>query len=104
MACLLANHGLLACGADLGGAETLAVEVEHLCEAYLEARAAGTPAPPSEAEIGEALARFDAYRRGQTRLTRPAGRHGSASPLRRAWRARRDPADRSKEDLRCCMV
>lgn len=65
LACLLANHGLLACGPDLERAETLAVEVEHLCEAYLKARAAGTPHLLSDAEIDEALARFDAYRRGQ---------------------------------------
>lgn len=65
LACLLANHGLLACGPDLERAETLAVEVEHLCEAYLKARAAGTPCLLSDAEIDEALARFDAYRRGQ---------------------------------------
>lgn len=65
LACLLANHGLLACGPDLERAETLAVEVEHLCEAYLKARAAGTPRLLSDAEIDEALARFDAYRRGQ---------------------------------------
>ena len=65
MACLLANHGLIACGPDLGRAETLAVEVEHLCEAYLKARAAGTPVLLTDADITEALARFDAYRRGQ---------------------------------------
>jgi len=65
LACLLANHGLLACGPDLERAETLAVEVEHLCEAYLKARAAGTACLLSDAEIDEALARFDAYRRGQ---------------------------------------
>jgi len=65
MACLLANHGALACGTDLGRAETLAVEVEHLCEAYLKARAAGAPVLLSDTEIGEALARFDAYRRGR---------------------------------------
>jgi L-fuculose-phosphate aldolase len=65
MACLLANHGLIACGPDLGRAETLAVEVEHLCEAYLKASAAGTPVLLTDADITEALARFDAYRRGQ---------------------------------------
>lgn len=65
MACLLANHGLLACGPDLGRAETLAVEVEHLCEAYLKARAAGAPVMLTDADIDEALERFDAYRRGQ---------------------------------------
>ncbi len=65
MACLLANHGLLACGIDLGQAETLAVEIEHLCEAYLKACNAGEPVMLSDADIDEVLARFDAYRRGQ---------------------------------------
>lgn len=65
MACLLANHGLLTCGTDLGQAETLAVEIEHLCEAYLKACNAGEPVLLSDADIDEVLARFDAYRRGQ---------------------------------------
>jgi len=65
MACLLANHGLLACGSDLAQAETLAVEVEHLCEAYLKACSLGDPVLLSDADIDEVLARFGAYRRGQ---------------------------------------
>lgn len=65
MACLLANHGLLACGTNLAQAETLAVEVEHLCEVWLRTRAAGHPVLLSDADIDEVLARFDRYRRGQ---------------------------------------
>lgn len=65
LACLLANHGLLACGTDLAQAETLAVEVEHLCEAYLKARGAGRPVLLSDADIDAVLARFGAYRRGE---------------------------------------
>ena len=45
--------------------ETLAVEIEHLCEAYLKACNAGEPVLLSDADIDEVLARFDAYRRGQ---------------------------------------
>lgn len=65
MACLLANHGLLACGNDLAQAETLAVEIEHLCEAYLKASSVGDPVLLSDADIDEVLARFGAYRRGE---------------------------------------
>jgi L-fuculose-phosphate aldolase len=65
MACLLANHGLLACGTDLAQAETLAVEIEHLCEAYLKACSIGDPVLLSDADIDEVLGRFGAYRRGE---------------------------------------
>jgi L-fuculose-phosphate aldolase len=65
MACLLANHGMIACGQDLSQAETLAMEVEHLCEAYLRARSVGTPVLLSDADIDEVLARFGRYRRGE---------------------------------------
>lgn len=63
-ACLLANHGLLACGRDLAHAATLAEEVEHLCEAYLKARAVGTPVQLTDDDIDEVLVRFDRYRQG----------------------------------------
>ncbi len=65
MACLLANHGLIACGTGLGQAETLAVEVEHLCEAYLKACSIGDPVLLSDADIDEVLERFGRYRRGE---------------------------------------
>ncbi len=64
-ACLLANHGLLACGGNLAEAATLAEEVEHLCEVYLKARAAGTPVLLSDDDIAEVMERFERYRRGQ---------------------------------------
>src|SRR6218665_7090 len=42
-ACLLANHGMIAFGADLRRAFALAIEVETLAHQYLLARATGTP-------------------------------------------------------------
>ena len=38
---LLANHGVVACGATLAGAVTLAFEVENLAGQYLDLLAAG---------------------------------------------------------------
>jgi L-fuculose-phosphate aldolase len=63
-ACLLANHGIVACGATPGGALALAVEVEALAAQYLAALSVGEPVllPPDEmARVQEA---FVAYRRG----------------------------------------
>ena len=42
-ACLLANHGVIATGADLAGALRLAGEVENLAAQYCAALAAGKP-------------------------------------------------------------
>ena len=63
-ACLLANHGLLALGADLASARALAREVEALCEQYLLARAAGTPALLPAREMKRVRARFATYGQG----------------------------------------
>jgi len=64
-ACLLANHGLIACGSSLDRAATLASEVEHLCEAYLKARAVGEPVLLTDTDITDVLERFERYRQGQ---------------------------------------
>lgn len=64
-ACLLANHGVLALGATLPAAETLAREVENLAGQYLDLRAAGLdPALLSDEELAEAAAQFAGYGRG----------------------------------------
>lgn len=42
-ACLLANHGVVAIGSTLAGADTLAREVENLAREYLALLAAGLP-------------------------------------------------------------
>ncbi|MDA0218081.1 MAG: class II aldolase/adducin family protein [Proteobacteria bacterium] len=63
-ACLLANHGMIALGADLDAALALAVEVETLAHQYLLALQAGGPKLLTRAQMGEALAKFAHYRPG----------------------------------------
>jgi L-fuculose-phosphate aldolase len=60
-ACLMANHGLVAVGADLNGALGLARAVEALADQYLAALAAGDPILLDEAEIGRVLKQFAVY-------------------------------------------
>lgn len=60
-ACLLANHGQIAVGADLGAALSLAGEIENLARQYLEALAIGEPVVLSDAEMGEVLEKFKTY-------------------------------------------
>lgn len=60
-ACLMANHGLVACGRSLALALALALEVEALCEQYWRASLLGQPALLSDAEMAEALLAFQHY-------------------------------------------
>ncbi len=63
-ACLLANHGVVACGPTLSAAEALAGEVENLARQYLALLSAGLePAHLSPEETAEVAARFSDYRR-----------------------------------------
>jgi L-fuculose-phosphate aldolase len=64
-ACLLANHGMIAAGANLGGALALAVEVEALAEQYWRALQIGKPNLLSDDEMAIVLDKFRTY--GQTR-------------------------------------
>ena len=57
-ACLLAHHGLIACGRDLAQALDVAVEVETLAAQYLAACALGEPPELPEAEIDAVLAKI----------------------------------------------
>jgi L-fuculose-phosphate aldolase len=61
LACLLANHGLIACGPDLERALWLAVEVETLCRQYAVALQVGAPVILSDAEIGRIVEKFKGY-------------------------------------------
>jgi L-fuculose-phosphate aldolase len=61
LACLLANHGLIACGADLDRALWLAIEVETLCRQYAAALQVGTPVILSDEEIARVVERFKSY-------------------------------------------
>ena len=62
-ACLLANHGLVALGADLASARLLAEEIEALCAQYIHARAAGTPVVLPAREMARVRAKFATYGR-----------------------------------------
>jgi L-fuculose-phosphate aldolase len=64
-ACLLANHGLVALGADLPSARLLAEEIEALCAQYIHARAAGTPVILPAREMKRVRARFARYGSGE---------------------------------------
>jgi L-fuculose-phosphate aldolase len=60
-ACLLANHGLLALGADLTAARSLAEEIEALAAQYAAARAMGRPIILPEREMQAVRAKFALY-------------------------------------------
>ncbi len=63
LACLLANHGFIATGADLPGAMAAAVELEALAKQYILSVSIGGPVLLSDAEIEQAKAQFaTAYR------------------------------------------
>ena len=60
-ACLLANHGMIAIGADLERAVDLTLEVETLAQQYALALMSGTPVVLSTGEMHDALERFKTY-------------------------------------------
>lgn len=60
-ACLIANHGMVACGRDLRQALSLAIEVESLCEHFWRASLMGDPVLLTDAEMAEALIKFQDY-------------------------------------------
>lgn len=62
-ACLLANHGMIALGADLAAALDMAQEVEYLCRLYHQALQTGRPRLLDREEMDRVQARFKDYRR-----------------------------------------
>jgi len=60
-ACLLANHGMIAIGADLDRALGLAIEVESLAETYWRAMQVGEPVLLDDDEMDRVLAKFATY-------------------------------------------
>jgi L-fuculose-phosphate aldolase len=60
-ACLLANHGLIALGADLPAALALAGEVENLAAQYRAALALGEVRLLTDGQMQEVLAKFRTY-------------------------------------------
>jgi L-fuculose-phosphate aldolase len=64
-ACLMANHGMLAAGADLNGALLLAREVEFLAQVYWLSLQAGSPELLDTAEMERVSERMRGYGRQQ---------------------------------------
>ena len=60
-ACLLANHGMIATGADLDKAMWLAVELETIARQYYNSLLIGGPVLLNEAEIAETAKAFGSY-------------------------------------------
>lgn len=61
-ACLLANHGMIAIGADVDEALAITVEVENLCEQYWRLlQVTATPPLLSETEMREVFQQFKGY-------------------------------------------
>jgi L-fuculose-phosphate aldolase len=60
-ACLLANHGLVAAGANLDRAMKVALEIEALCEVYLKALAVGTPTELDAHQMALVIEKFRRY-------------------------------------------
>jgi L-fuculose-phosphate aldolase len=69
-ACLLAQHGQIAFGADLDAALALAVEVETLAKQYWIARQIGEPKIVDAAEMERVLEKFRRYGQQQTKARR----------------------------------
>jgi L-fuculose-phosphate aldolase len=61
VACLLANHGLVAAGATLERAMKVVQEIESLCRTYLQALAVGEPVLLSTDEMAAVIERFRSY-------------------------------------------
>lgn len=70
-ACLLAHHGVIACGPTLDAALALATEIEHLARMYLHACTLGEPPRLSDAAMAEVLAKFTTY--GQPQVGEETG-------------------------------
>ena len=60
-ACLLEHHGVLALGANLAKALTLAAEVENLAHQYVVVRSLGTPRLISDDEMDRIVEKFKTY-------------------------------------------
>ena len=62
LACLLANHGMIALGADIMAAWEMAQEVENLARQYFLSCLHGTPAILDTMEMQKNLEKFQQYR------------------------------------------
>lgn len=80
-ACLLANHGMIALGADLEKALNLAVEVENLASCYWRCLQVTRPAILDSTKIDEVLERISAYGKQPEELE-PGQRPATEAPPR----------------------
>ena len=60
-ACLMANHGQIACGASLDEALDLAMQVEELAAQYIRTMEAGTPHVLDAEEMARVIEKFSKY-------------------------------------------
>jgi L-fuculose-phosphate aldolase len=79
-ACLLANHGVIATGADLATAISLAGEVENLAQQYCAALSLGKVSILEDAEMCRVVEKFRTY--GQQNAADPDLVFGGAQPGR----------------------
>ena len=98
-ACLLANHGMICFGADLGRAMWLAVEVETLARQYWHARQAGTPILLDDVEMATVQTRFKTYGR-QPGEIEEGELEVIGAPVRRDLPPTRPPTRARKKDPR----
>jgi L-fuculose-phosphate aldolase len=82
-AVLLGNHGVIACGSDLGNAMNRAIELENLARMYYLAIAAGRPAILSDEEVMRTVERFKTYGAGVD-APRLSARPKKSAPNKRA--------------------
>lgn len=66
-ACLLAQHGLVACGPTMARAMKVMIEIESLCQAYLLALSVGEPARLPADEMARVREKFAGYGRSARR-------------------------------------
>src|SRR5215469_6178642 len=74
--CLLANHGMIAVGANLDKAMWLAVELETIARQYYLSLALGTPHLLSEADIEDTARGFSTY---GLQTEKPAAKAGASA-------------------------
>jgi L-fuculose-phosphate aldolase len=79
-ACLMANHGMLAAGADLEKAMWLAVELETLARQYFNTLLIGGPVLLNQAEIADAAKSFGSYGSQNSHKRLAAGPRTSETP------------------------
>jgi L-fuculose-phosphate aldolase len=83
--CLLANHGMIALGANLDKAMWLAVELETIAKQYYLSLALGNPVVLSDEQIAETASGFATYGLQDTPPEK-ATKRAKAAPKRKARR------------------